>query len=80
MRRLEAAGLIVRTRRQAGAVRFTNTYSFKASETAWFESRPQTTTKPIEQLKNAKTGPTADRVRALLGALQRRERRLGLAP
>ncbi len=77
--RLEAAGLIVRTRRQAGAVRFTNAYAFKVSETAWSESRPQTTTKPVEHPKTAKTGPTGDRVRALLGALERRERRLGLA-
>ncbi len=85
--RLEAAGLIVRTRRQAGAVRFTNAYAFKASETAWSDSRPQTTTKPLEQSKTAKTGPRQDgapnvsnRVRALLDALERRERRLGLAP
>ncbi len=80
LKRLEAAGLVVRTRRQAGAVRFTNAYAFKASETAWSDSRPQTTTKPVEQPKTAKTGPTGDRVRALLGALDRRERRLGLAP
>ncbi len=41
--RLEAAGLIVRTRRQAGAVRFTNAYAFKVSGTAWSGSQPQTT-------------------------------------
>ncbi len=80
LERLEAAGLIVRTRRQAGAVRFTNAYAFTVSETAWSGSRPQTTTKPVEQLKTAKTGPAGDRVRALLGALERRERRLGLRP
>jgi DNA-binding transcriptional ArsR family regulator len=78
--RLEAAGLIVRTRRQAGAVRFTNAYSFTASETAWSGSRPLTTTRPIEQPKIAKIGPVSDRVRALLEVLERRERRLGLAP
>ena len=78
--RLEAAGLIVRTRRQVGVVRLTNAYAFKASETPWSESRPQTTTRPLEQPKSAKTGPTGDRVRVLLGALQRRERQLGLAP
>jgi hypothetical protein len=39
----------VRTRRQSGAVRFTNTYSFKASETAWSGSRPQTTTRPKDR-------------------------------
>ena len=77
--RLEVAGLIVRTRRQSGAVRFTNAYGFKASETAWSGSWPQTTNKPFEQLRTAKTGPTGDRVRALLGVLERRERRLGLA-
>ena len=85
--RLEAAGLIVRTRRQSGAVRFTNAYAFSLKETAWSGSRSQTTTKPLEQPKTAKTGPcpgdalnVSDRIRALLGALERRERRLGLAP
>ncbi len=78
--RLEEAGLIGRTRRQAGAVRFTNAYSFTASGTAWSGSRPQTTIKPLEQPKTAKTGPAGDRMRALLGALERRERRLGLTP
>jgi hypothetical protein len=87
LKRLEAAGLVVRTRRQAGAVRFTNAYAFEASETAWSDSRPQTTTKPAQQPKTARTGPypgdaanVSDRVRALLGALERRERRLGLGP
>ena len=78
--RLEAAGLVGRTRRQAGAVRFTNAYAFTAGETAWSESRPPTTTKPVEQPKTARTGPAGEWVRALLGALERRERRLGLAP
>jgi DNA-binding MarR family transcriptional regulator len=78
--RLEAAGLIVRIRRQVGVVRLTNAYAFKASETAWSGSRPQTTNKPLEQPKSARTGPTGERVRALLAALQRRERRLGMAP
>jgi predicted transcriptional regulator len=80
LKRLEAAGLVVRTRRQAGTVRFTNAYAFKASETAWSESRLQTTTRLLEQPRTARTGPTGDRVRALLGALEQRERRLGLAP
>jgi predicted transcriptional regulator len=79
LNRLEKARLIMRTRRQVGAVRFTNTYAFTASETTWSESRLQTTTKPIGQPKSAKTGPAGDRVRTLLGALERRERRLGLA-
>jgi DNA-binding MarR family transcriptional regulator len=78
--RLEAAGLIVRTRRQAGMTRWTNAYAFNISESGKSSSRPQTTTRPLEQPKSAKTGPTGDRVRALLDALQRRERRLGLAP
>jgi DNA-binding MarR family transcriptional regulator len=77
LKRLEDAGLLLRTRRQAGTVRFTNTYSFKVSETAWSENRPQTTTKPIEQPKSAKTGPVSDRMRALLAILERRERQLG---
>ena len=80
LKRLEGAGLIIRTRRQVGVVRFTNAYAFKASETAWSESRSQTTTKPFEQPKTAKIGPVSDRVRALLGVLERRERQLGLAP
>ena len=78
--RLEAAGLIVRTRRQVGVVRFTNAYAFKTSESAWSGSRPQTTTKPLEQPKSAKSGPIGDRVHALLDTLKRRERRLGVAP
>ena len=78
--RLEATGLIVRTRRQVGVIRLTNAYVFKASETAWSGSRPQTTTKPAEQPKTAKTGPVGERVRALLAVLERREHRLGLAP
>jgi predicted transcriptional regulator len=78
LNRLEKARLIMRTRRQVGAVRFTNTYAFTASETTWSESRLQTTTKPIGQPKNAKTGPAGDRVRTLIGVLERRERRLGL--
>ena len=80
LKRLEGAGLIIRTRRQVGVVRLTNAYAFKASETAWSGSRPQTTTKPLEQPKTAKTGPVGERVRALLAILERRERRLGLAP
>ncbi len=78
--RLEAAGLIVRTRRQSGMTRWTNAYAFNVSESGKSGSRPPTTTKPIEQPKPAKMGPARDRVRALLGALERRERRHGLAP
>ena len=85
--RLEAAGLIVRTRRQAGMTRWTNAYAFNVSESGKSGSRPQTTTKPSEQPKTAKIGPYSgnvpnlgDRVWALLDALERRERRLGLAP
>ena len=77
--RLEAAGLIVRTRRQVGVVRLTNAYAFKASEIPWSENRPQTTNKTFEQPKTAKTGPVGERMRALLAALERRERRVGLA-
>jgi DNA-binding IclR family transcriptional regulator len=80
LERLEAAGLIVRTRRQVGVVRFTNAYAFTASETPWSESRPQTTTKPIEQLRTARMGPVGDRARVLLDVLEARERRRGLAP
>ena len=77
LKRLEEAGLLMRTRRQAGPVRFTNTYSFKVSETAWSENRPQTTTRPFKQPKSAKTGPVSDRMCALLAILRRRERQLG---
>jgi predicted transcriptional regulator len=78
LKRLEEAGLLLRTLRQAGTVRFTNTYSFKVSETAWSENRPQTTTRPIKQLENAKTGPVSDRMQTLFAILARRERQLGL--
>ena len=57
--RLEAAGLIVRTRRQAGAVRFTNAYAFKGSETAWSESRPKPPTSLLNNLKSQKLGHLA---------------------
>ena len=77
LKRLEATGLLTRTRRQAGPIRFTNVYRFNVSKTAWSDSRPQTTNQPIEQLKSAKTGPVSDRMRALLAILQQRERRLG---
>jgi hypothetical protein len=72
----------VRTRRQAGAVRFTNAYAFNVKETAWSESRPQTTNRTLKP-ESARSGPrpggAGERVRALFGALARRERRLGLA-
>jgi DNA-binding MarR family transcriptional regulator len=77
LKRLEEAGLLVRTRRQAGTVRLTNTYSFKTSETTWSENRSQTTTRPLEQPKNAKTGPVRDRMQTLFAILARRERQLG---
>jgi DNA-binding transcriptional ArsR family regulator len=81
LKRLEMAGLLERVRRQSGMVRWTNTYVFgKANESSKSGSRPQTTNRPIEQPKGAKTRPTGDRVRALLGALERRECRLGLRP
>ena len=76
--RLEEAGLISRTRRQAGAVRFTNAYGFRASQTAWSESRPQTTNQSLEQPKNAKTGPVSGRMQPLFAILARRERQQGL--
>jgi hypothetical protein len=101
LRRLEAAGLITRTRRQVGPVRLTNVYAFPpdregaipadtgatgggtggagASKAAWSESRPETT-KESTKTNFARVGPPGDRVRALLDALERRERRLGLAP
>ena len=78
--RLEAAGLIARTRRQAGMTRRTNAYAFNVSESGKSSSRPQTTNRPFEQPKTARRGPSSDRVRALLGVLERRERHLGLAP
>ena len=92
LRRLEAAGLVRRLARwrAVGAngglvvVRLSNAYLFptagEAQKPPETGSRPQTTTKPLEQPKTAKTGPAGERVRALLGALERRERRLGLAP
>ena len=91
-KRLEAAGLVQRLARwrAVGAngglivVRLSNAYLFPtAGETQKppkSGSRPQSTTHHFEQPKSAKTGPAGDRVRALLGVLERRERRLGLAP
>ncbi len=91
LNRLEAAGLVRRVARwravaaNGGLVvlQLSNAYLFptagetqKPPETG---SRPQSTTHPFEQPETAKTGPTGDRVRALLGVLERRERRLGLA-
>jgi DNA-binding transcriptional MocR family regulator len=92
LKRLEAAGLVRRVARwravaaNGGLVvlQLSNSYLFpsagearKPPETG---SRTQTTTKPIEQPKTAKSGPVSDRVRVLLATLERRERRLGLAP
>jgi hypothetical protein len=92
LRRLEAAGLVQRLARwrAVGAngglivVRLSNAYLFPMAGAARRPpesgSRPQSTTYHFEQPKTAKTGPVGERVRALLGALERRERRLGLAP
>ena len=92
LKRLEAAGLIQRAARwravaaNGGLVvlRLSNAYLFptagEAQKPPETGSRPQSTTHLFEQPKTAKTGPTRDRVWALLGALERRERRLGLTP
>ena len=90
LKRLEAAGLVRRIARwRAVAVndglvvlQLSNAYLFPMAEAAQRPpetgSRSQSTIYPFEQPKSAKTGPTSDRVRALLGVLERRERRLGL--
>ncbi len=92
LKRLEAAGLVQRIGRWRAVaangglvvVQLSNAYLFPMADAAHKPpetgSRPQSTTHPFEQPKSAKTGPVGDRVRALLGALERRERRLGLAP
>jgi hypothetical protein len=92
LKRLEAAGLVQRLARwravaaNGGLVvlRLSNAYLFPMADMAHKPpetgSRTQTTTHPFEQPKSAKTGPTGERVRALLAVLERRERRLGLAP
>ncbi len=92
LKRLEAAGLVRRVARwravaaNGGLVvlQLSNAYLFPMADAAQKPpetgSRSQSTTHPFEQPKSAKTGPTGDRVRALLAALQRRERRLGMAP
>jgi hypothetical protein len=92
LKRLEAAGLVRRVARwrAVGAngglvvLRLSNAYLFptvgEAQKSPETDSRPQSTTYPFGQPKSAKTGPTADRVRALLGVLERRERHLGLVP
>ncbi len=92
LKRLEAAGLVRRVARwravaaNGGLVvlQLSNSYLFpimggarKSPETG---SRSQSTTPPFEQPKSAKTGPASERVQALLAVLERRERRLGLAP
>jgi hypothetical protein len=91
LNRLEAADLVRRVGRWRAVaangglvvVRASNAYTFPATggarkppETG---NRSQSTTYPFKQTKTAKTGPTGERVRALLGVLERRERRLGLA-
>jgi DNA-binding transcriptional ArsR family regulator len=81
LERLEQAGILERVRRQSGAVRFTNAYRFRASETAWSESRPQTTkgsTNFLSAISVPASGePPSGRMRHLLTALSARERRLG---
>ena len=90
--RLEEAGLVRRIARwravgvNGGLVvlQLSNAYLFPMADAAQRPpetgSRTQSTTHPFEQPKSAKTGPTGERVGALLGTLERRERRLGLAP
>ena len=92
LKRLEAAGLVQRIARwravaaNGGLVvlQLSNTYLFPMADVAQRPpetgSRSQSTTHHFEQSKSAKTGPTGERVGALLGTLERRERRLGLAP
>ena len=92
LKRLEAAGLVRRVARWRAVaanggvvvVQLSNAYLFPMADAAHKPpetgSRPQSTTLLFEQPKTAKTGPVGDRVRALLGVLERRERRLGLAP
>ena len=92
LKRLEAAGLVRRVARwravaaNGGLVvlQLSNAYLFPTAggtqEPPETGSRPQSTTYHFEQPKSAKTGPTSERVRALLAVLERRERRLGLAP
>jgi DNA-binding transcriptional MocR family regulator len=92
LKRLEAAGLVRRIARWRAVaangglvvVRTSNAYTFpvaggaqKPPETG---SRIQSTTHHFKQPRTARTGPIGDRVHALLDALRRRERRLGLAP
>ncbi len=90
LKRLEAAGLVQRVARWRAVaangglvtVRTSNAYTFptaggaqKPPETG---SRSQPTTHHFEQSTTARTGPAGDRMRALLGALERLERWLGL--
>jgi len=91
LKRLEAAGLVRRVARWRAVaangglvvVRTSNAYTFPAAGGAQKPpetgSRSQSTTHPFEQPKSARTGPVGERVRALLGVLERRERWLGLA-
>jgi DNA-binding transcriptional MocR family regulator len=91
LKRLEAAGLVRRVARWRTVaangglvvVRTSNAYTFpivgEAQKPPETGSRPQPTTNLFEQPKTARTGPIGDRVQALLHALERRERRLGLA-
>ena len=92
LKRLEAAGLIQRVARWRAVaangglvvVQLSNAYLFPMADVARKPpetgSRSQSTTYLFEQPKTAKTGPVSDRVRTLLAVLERRERRLGLAP
>ncbi len=58
LRRLEAAGILERVRRQVGMIRYSNAYRFRASETAKSECRPQTTTNKKTELPSARAVPT----------------------
>ena len=63
LRRLEAAGLLERVRRQVGMVRYSNAYRFRAapnpSETAKSKCRPQTTTNKKTEPLSARAVPAA---------------------
>jgi hypothetical protein len=92
LKRLEAAGLVQRVARwravaaNGGLVvlRLSNAYLFLTADAAQKPpetgSRSQSTTHLLEQPKSAKAGPIGERARALLAALEWRERQLGLAP
>jgi DNA-binding transcriptional ArsR family regulator len=59
LRRLEAAGLLERVRRQAGMIRYSNAYRFRASETVKSGFQPQTTTNQKPNPLSARAMPAA---------------------